>query len=484
MNKKGFVVSSIIYSILILFVLLIASILLLLGSRKLAFDRLKKDVANDLNGDISFTDERGTLSYVLAKQYNDYDPSIAKWYGLNKDDNGYYYSGTNAVVTNNYVWFEGHLWRVLSINNDNSITMITQQPLTSIQPASAVWTTQATYEASYVNKWLNEVFLASISDQSKILDNVYNVGIYTNVSEIKTTQKVGLLDNAQYTKAGTANSFLNIKDSFWLGNRYDTSRIRYVNDSGSVGSYNPLDSYGAAFGIRPVIKISNLNDIVGDGTLNNPYREKSTSSNTNNVKVGEYISVPTSSNECGADNYCLFRVVSKDSDSVKVVLNGLLATTSAFGSPTLYTSNNTIDTNLKEFANTIDNQYRYTGNKVFNIGRYAPGANYTAVTSTIYQGNVGLPVIGEIFSGNDIDVDTSAKIFVNVNTIENATLTSYFFPMNAPSDSNVYYVSYSGMLVIDVPSSTRLGVRPVMFLKQGLAFTGGDGTAERPYTLD
>ena len=53
MNKKGFAVSGMIYAILVLFLILVFSILSILGSRKLTFDKLKKDVLTHLNDSVS-----------------------------------------------------------------------------------------------------------------------------------------------------------------------------------------------------------------------------------------------------------------------------------------------------------------------------------------------------------------------------------------------------------------------------------------------
>ena len=50
LNNKGFAISGIIYSILILFLLLIFSILAILGSRKLIIDKFKLDVLNKIYG--------------------------------------------------------------------------------------------------------------------------------------------------------------------------------------------------------------------------------------------------------------------------------------------------------------------------------------------------------------------------------------------------------------------------------------------------
>ena len=421
---------------------------------------------------------------ILKEQYNE-----SNTVGLLKDTDGsYYYKGTKEEVSNNFVWFAGHLWRVISIDSENNLTMITQQPLTAIQPASAVWDTKEKYDASYINHWLNSetdgVFYKSLTqeDKDKILNSTFNVGIYTNVSEITTSQKVGLLDETQYTKAGEQNSFLDIKDRFWLGNRYSSSTARIVGNYGTLYYYGP----STANGVRPVIKISNLTFTGGKGTLDDPYRESSTTTSTSDIKVGEYISIPTSGNDCGEDKRCLFRVVSKDSNSIKVILNGLLPSTSAFGSSPTYTSGNTIDTKVKAFAETINVNYHYSGtDKTFGIGMYPSSAtNYTAVQTPTYQGNVGLPVVGEMFSGNDIDVTTSPKTFVNVNTIENPTVSDYFWTMNAYDTSFARGVYDIGVLSYIGPA-TAFGVRPVVILNasSSLTFASGEGTAENPFML-
>lgn len=419
---------------------------------------------------------RNTLAYVLKQQYQEGNTT-----GLLKDESGYYYKGTKEEVANNFAWFAGHLWRVISIDNDDNLTMITQQPLTSIQPASAVWTTKESYEDSYINHWLNEVFLASMeeSDKIKLLNNTYNVGIASNISEITTIQKVGILDLSQYNKADEDNSYLNILNYFWIGNREDNSFIYTARDL-MLDYISVMDTSG----IRPVIKVSNLTFSEGTGILSNPYREKSKTTSTSNVKVGEYISVPTSGTDCGSDKHCLFRVVSKDNDSIKVILNGLLPNTSATTVP--YTSGSAIDSIVTAFADTINDTYRYTGNKTFNIGTYPVadvGQDYKIVKNTMYNGDVGLPVIGEMFSGNDIEVTTYSKIFVNANIIENPTVSDWFWLMNAFSDSYPRTIS-SGGDSYGLGLTAVYGVRPVLFLKNNLNFTSGEGTAENPFTLE
>ena len=242
-------------------------------------------------------------------------------------------------------------------------------------------------------------------------------------------------------------------------------------------------------GVRAVIKISDITITEGDGTLTSNYQVADKSSNTSDVQVGEYINVPYSGsdNACGTDNMCTFRVVSKDNDSIKVVLNGLLPTTSKYGDTTTITTSHTIYTPLNNFANNISSDYRYTGNKTFYIGDYPYGANYTDIQDETLSASVGLPTVGEMFSGNDIDLSTSStKTFVDVSTIENPIVASSYWTMNRYSSSLVRIVYDDGRMSYNYPTGTYGVVRAVIYLKSGssaLTFTGGKGTAESPYEL-
>ena len=425
----------------------------------------------------------GNLISTLLSQYS---PDNAT--GLVQDEtnsNIYYYTGTNEEVSNNYLWYGGHHWRVIEFDTDaDTLLLISQQPLTSIRLASAVWETKEAYESSYINTWLNEYFYNSLdsSVQNSIVSNTFNIGIATDVDKITTSQKVGLLDETQYTRAGGADSYLDIKDRWWLGNRYDSSSVRYVSNLGNLLDNTPAGMYGA----RAVIKISDVTITGGNGTLEANYEAGNKATNTSDIQVGEYINVPYSGsdNACGDDNKCTFRVVSKDSDSIKVILNGLFPTTSVYGDAATITTNHTIYTPLNTFANDISSDYRYTGNKTFYIGDYPSGTNYKDVQDETLSANVGLPTVGEMFSGNDIDMGNT-KTFVNVATIENPTVSSYYWLMNRYSSSRVFYVNGYGNLNYYTPTNSY-GVRAVIYLKSGssaLTFTGGEGTAEQPYEL-
>ena len=116
--------------------------------------------------------------------------------------------------------------------------------------------------------------------------------------------------------------------------------------------------------------------------------------------------------------------------------------------------------------------------------------DYNTIKSKQYQGNVGLPMVGEMFSGNDINLTfpaTVPKSFVNTDVIENPTAAEYFWMMNPDSNSN------PGRALLLHPrgyytyNPSTWGVRPTLFINKGtsdvLTFKSGNGTAEHPYIL-
>ena len=111
------------------------------------------------------------LISILLKQYQEGNQT-----GLVKDasnPNLYYYTGTNEQVANNFLWYGGHQWRVLEFDTEaNTLTLITQQPLTAIQPASAVWESKDAYESSHINTWLNDYFWNSLDSSIQAIQHL------------------------------------------------------------------------------------------------------------------------------------------------------------------------------------------------------------------------------------------------------------------------------------------------------------------------
>ena len=297
------------------------------------------------------------------------------------------------------------------------------------------------------------------------------------VEEEISDVKARLLSESEYTTYGGTDSYLDIKDFWWLADIYDASYVRYVYDYG----YLTYDRPSSTFGVRAIVEISDITITEGDGTLSAPYiGNTSKATNVSDIAIGEYINIPK--NDGGT---YLARVVKHDQNGTKVILNGLY-NTSAFGSnstfsTTTFSTSSTIYTGaLTEFKNSLDSNYFDSTNRNFNMTMYGSGANY-AYAATMFYDNISLPSVGEMFSGNDIDLTTGSKTFVDNNKILNPTLSSSYWLMNANNSSSVRRVSNDGNLSSGSPSITS-GVRATWYISD-ITITGGNGTPSAPYTL-
>src|SRR5574344_47832 len=78
-----------------------------------------------------------------------------------------YLGGTylKGAQTNNYVWFNGFVWRIMGKDADGNIRMITEENVTAI-PWGASGTADK-YGSSYARKWTSSYFYSHISDTNK-----------------------------------------------------------------------------------------------------------------------------------------------------------------------------------------------------------------------------------------------------------------------------------------------------------------------------
>ena len=319
------------------------------------------------------------------------------------------------------------------------------------------------------------------STKSNVLDSIFNIG--NDVEEIMINKKVGLLDQIQYERAGGVNSFLDIKDSYWLLNKSDDGKIIGVDNNGSVAGLN----YTGGRGVRPVLKIHDLVVDQGDGSLKSNYRPFTFFDNVDKIQIGSYVNVPYDGidNACGDDNLCTFRVVSRDNESLKIVLNGLLPNPSQYGTSSKITLQHTVYDSLNAFINGISTDYKFGGNKNYYIGAYPLGVSYSNVISEYLSADIGLPTVGEMFSGNDLDLNYPAsdvRLFVDLDTIENPNASGWYWLMNRYDDKYVKRIDYLGNNSNHNPTDVR-GIRPVLFLRSDLKIVGGEGTAQNPYAL-
>ena len=238
LNNKGFAISGILYSILILFLLLLVAILGILGSRKVVLDKTKNDVFNALNEETTESDPQNTLC-ISTNGTVLYD--LGSVYSCDLGD---------GVARTFYV---------LEVSGDN-VSLIMNQNLGN----TVAWITQEEYEAAEGTRWGSNVdrnifgpvtannYLEEQTSNWKVkaslptYDQIYNVNGSTDLTNV-----LWLRENI-----GGSSGF----DGYWTSSSYNnySDRAWGVDRTGSGFASNLVDN-NSSYGIRPVITLNKTN---------------------------------------------------------------------------------------------------------------------------------------------------------------------------------------------------------------------------------
>lgn len=303
LNKKGFVSSAVLYSLLLLFLALILGLLSLLSNRKQILDKLKGDIKNEIN-QINIYDvyENGTAVYynpVTGKMCGDYKEENSlnenktgcmKWYIFNDDKNR---ATVNMILdhntTGNVAWAsledyvaaggteeeygengnnsKGPLTVIKRLNEDtekweNTARLITADEVASITGAKDAlnWTSNKPYADTPVKgtsisyyyldgtdgTWQTQVSTTQgASKYAWLFDNTYGC----------TSYGCNILDDNKYGPSESTNYMFGYWTSTPMVNRSDIAWL--VDRSGSLHSNRVIVS--RLYGVRPVITISKKN---------------------------------------------------------------------------------------------------------------------------------------------------------------------------------------------------------------------------------
>ena len=187
---------------------------------------------------------------------------------------------TGDSSINNYVSYSGIVWRVVSVNSDGSIKMITEDMMTSMNGTS-------TYASSSLRTYLNDTFSSQLTNTDELLvTSKWDYTADTTADTIKPAtssyveDKVGLLTLYEYMMAGGSDSFLTKVSDDTSGNWW-TMTLNYSQTPGpgwygwlvsSSGASTSPVSY-TSWGIRPsIVLVSDIQVGDGLGTADNPYK--------------------------------------------------------------------------------------------------------------------------------------------------------------------------------------------------------------------
>ena len=406
---------------------------------------------------------------------------------------------------NNYIWYSGKLWRAVSIDtSDNSVKLVTQWNISTITYNASGNTA---FEGSHMEAWLNDTsvdgFLGNLREPEKFIkmDSVWNATETTATKPAETTMvaaPVGLLNIYEYTMSYSgmiaSSGYLNNGLYWWSITPYDSSRVHYVNSYGRAISNYP--SY--AYGVRPSLNLkSSVRIVSGDGTIDNPYRlngdnDTELSGTMLNTRYsGEYIRFGTGENN-------LYRIVSHENGtgtkitSAEPLKNAGTFVTSAFGSNTTFSSDNTIGAFLNNDYLNTGNGYLTSediamieDNTTWYLGTVGDGTSYklskytnttdNILTSSVTTAKVGLLRMGELMTGQ-------FERYAVKDGSSSTGLTTTYWTLTPSSSSGVRGV-YSRDTASSYSPSNAYGVRPSLNLKSNVQITSGTGTESDPFVL-
>lgn len=368
----------------------------------------------------------------------------------------YYFKGKEV---NNYIKYSNILFRIIKINKDNSITIISDKPITSLAKGNS-----KDYTSSYINKWLNNQNQENTGILENNLNNPSKYLTYTNTCNDKITDTKNITCKEKqeetlitipsmhdYINTGDTNSFMNNETYYYLINTNKDNKTWYVNDNGGVTTSDNTD----IIGIKPVLTLKNTTKLInGDGTKENPYTFEEEQS-----MLGSYIKL-------GND---LWRVYEINDNILKLSLDNYLTINNEeiiykYSDKGYYHNDTKQNTLAYYLNNSYLNKLTYNNNikeNSFANGIYSNTTNYdyTKVLTTTVPTKVTVLSIG--------------------NIIINSNNTNYFLSTGIDTNSNLVYVMTNDFKLYTKNATNKLKIVPTISINKEI-LTSGEGTKDSP----
>ncbi|MFA5602731.1 MAG: DUF6273 domain-containing protein [Bacilli bacterium] len=386
--------------------------------------------------------------------------------GLLRIDNKYIFMGK---VTNNYLYYNGIIWRIVSVDFNKNIKLIADNSVSSM-----VWGVNSNYQSSYIRKWLNstnEEYTGIFNEilDSKSLINMDNcIDQFDDIDNITCedyyNDNIMLLSVHDYLLAGGKESYLNIEKKWWLINTDSTNKAWHVTTDGGLSNIVNIDNNYYSYGIRPVITINgDINLKAGNGSLESPFIiEEVNVEELVEVSVGTYIEF---------EDY-KWRVIAKEEDKIKVVMNDYIKDKGEYIELPYSTASNIFSTEDKDnigyylnndFIDSFeDSDYLKEGYWYIGNYNYENVFDYKNIFKEKIEAKVGLVHIGELFT-NDI-YDT----FMITGTDE--------------INETIYKLTINDELLADITTKSNK-IRPALYLDSSLKIIEGTGNIDDPYII-
>lgn len=379
----------------------------------------------------------------------------------NKNNNYKVINGEHFFINNadnNYLEYSNILFRIIKINQNGEIVIISNNSVTSL-----AYGKDKELSESYIYKWLNNseeeytgIFEKVLNDKEKYLTksmtckDKYDSLNNSDCENINYDGYITLLSSNSYTNIGGKESYVNNNEYFYLESSNTNNKQWYVNSEGKTLTSDGND----IIGVKPVLTIkNNISYIKGDGTKDNPYIIEEEQG-----LFGSYVKI---------DNY-IFRIYELNDKEVRIMLNDYLKEEYNYSNISSY--HNDYDKNSVAYYlnNTFLNSLSCK-NKIKEVnwsnGYYGNDNNYNykdSLKPTI-NSKVAMPSIGNIKLNNEL-----ANYFIMTGTKQNGSLVYTI--------TNTQKASSKSIL-------SKAKIVPTISIDKDL-LVDGDGTKENPYKIN
>ncbi|MBR3210491.1 MAG: hypothetical protein IKF71_00945 [Bacilli bacterium] len=382
--------------------------------------------------------------------------------GLHQDEDGYFFKGN---VQNNYVWFANRMFRVMRVDSDDSVKLVTEDLVSSF-----MWGESAEYSNSNLRYWLTDIkdkdvtgiYYKTIPSQDRFvqktkytIDKMVDTKVETG--DVFFDDDIVTITLGDYIEAGGKNSFLNNGKLYFILGYNDNDENLYIEEDGSIMSCDYMDGYGirAVFTMKKNIPVSQ-----GDGTKDNPYV----------IDQGNDTNYVDSYVKLGDDTW---KVYEETDGVIKMYLNGYLKINGE---------------ELVRNYSDYDNRFNYFAED--NIGSYLYNDYMNSLSYKDYLTNAKFPYgeisdeVGHTFLNAYKDVYTERIGLLNIfDYVSNNELSNFFRDNTGGQMSTTQYSVAANGLLEEAEVTDQKHVVPVIAIKTS-SIKSGNGRIDNPYVVE
>ena len=382
--------------------------------------------------------------------------------GLHQEKDGYVFKG---IVDTNYVKFAGRLFRIIKVNNDNSVKVAS-----NISQATLLYGNSSSYKSSNIYNWLNKtdkahsgVFYNSIPGVEDLLVKTSwcrgeLIGDKVECGNESGSDYFTLLTLDDYINTLGKNSYLNFKKNNWILGKGSGNTNLYINQDGSMVSTDNYESFGTTvvFTFKKDIKV-----LGGSGTLGDPYIIDQ--ENHDNY-VSKYVKI-------GND---LYQVYEDNGDVIRLVLTRYLL--DEVGNDLLMSYSE--DSSLFNPLNKNNIAY-YLNHDLYNLMPYKE----KLAECILYTGEVSFSNNLDYTNLYSDEINNKVGLLNSFDLSLSDELNNYYLMNTTSSVGSMAYVAKNDNTLEEVKVEEQKRVVPTICIDKK-TFIGGSGTKEDPFVVE